>query len=221
MVPRSVSRAGLLGAVLTVSLALVACQGPSATPEPTATAEPTATPTPTQAPTPTATPTAAPTPTPAPIPTPTAKPTPAPTLPAGVLPCTGSSTIKQWLANQVSKLKFTLYCAVLPAGWSVVNMTYDYGAGGLQAHYKNGAGYKIDVWEGNVCGIQPNPCTGFWAPDLGSQAFGPLTGDMAGSGGMWTVVVDTSNPKVMYTITGEGMTAAAFRTYSAAMHKIS
>jgi hypothetical protein len=148
-------------------------------------------------------------------------PTPAPTLPAGVLPCTGSSTIKQWLANQVSKLKFTLYCAVLPAGWSVVNMTYDYGAGGLQAHYKNGAGYKIDVWEGNVCGIQPNPCTGFWAPDLGSQAFGPLTGDMAGSGGMWTVVVDTSNPKVMYTITGEGMTAAAFRTYSAAMHKIS
>jgi hypothetical protein len=140
-----------------------------------------------------------------------------------VSPCTGSSAIKQYLVNQISKFKFTLYCAVLPAGWSVVKIDANYSAGGLQAHYKNGAGYKIDVWEGNVCAVSPNPCTGFWSPDLGSQAFGPLTGDMAGSGGHWTDIVHTSNPKVMYTITGtgSGMTEAAFRIYSAAMHKIS
>ena len=226
MVSRSVSRAGLLGAVLTVSLVLGACQStatpePTATPAPTATAEPTPTPTaaPTPTPAPTATPTTAATPTPAPTPTPTVKPTPAPTLPAGVVPCTGSSAIKQAFAAQVSKLKFTLYCAVLPSGWSVVNVAWDYSAGGLQAHYKKGA-YTIDVWEGNVCGIHPNPCTGYWTPDLGSQAFGPLTGDMAGSTGMWTVIVHSS-AKVMYTITGDGMTESAFRAISAAMHKIS
>jgi len=228
MVSRSVSRACLLGAVLTVSLVLGACQSSTPTPEPTAPPVPTATPAPTDTPaatptpTPTAAPTTAPTPTAAPTTAPTAKPTTAPTLPAAVSPCTGSSAIKQAFAAQVSKLKFDLYCAVLPAGWSVANVAWDYGAGGLQAHYTKGA-FKIDVWEGNVCAIHPNPCTGFWSPDLGSQAFGPLTGDMAGSGGMWTDVVHTSNPKVMYTITGtgSGMTEAAFRIYSAAMHKIS
>jgi hypothetical protein len=60
-----------------------------------------------------------------------------------------------------------------------------------------------------------------WDPDLGSHAFGPLTGDMAGSAGHWTTIVHTANPKVLYTITGDGMSQTAFASYSAAMHKIS
>jgi hypothetical protein len=138
-----------------------------------------------------------------------------------VVACTGTTGIKQAFANQIPKFKFDLYCAVLPKGWSVVNIAWDYYAPGLQAHYKNGAGYTVDVWEGNVCMVSPNPCTGIWNPDIGPQAFGPLTGDMAGSSGHWTTIVHTADPKVLYTITGDGMTQSAFQVYSAAMHKFS
>jgi hypothetical protein len=69
--------------------------------------------------------------------------------------------------------------------------------------------------------LSPNPCTGVWDPDLGSQAFGTLTGDLSGSAGHYSTLVYTSNPKVLYSLTGDGMTVAQFKSYSAAMHKFS
>ena len=80
------------------------------------------------------------------------------------------------------------------------------------------------MWEGNVCALGPSPCTSFYANDLGAQAFGPLAGLMSGgtpAEKMWTVGVNTSNPKIIYVISGKGMTDAQFRSYSAAMHKFS
>jgi hypothetical protein len=216
-------------AALTIGLVLGACQGSTTTPAPTATPVATDTPTPAPTDTPVATATPAPTPTPtatlaptvAPTPVPTVKPAATPTLTSKVAACTGSSNIKQTWAAQIPKFKFTLYCGVLPTGWSVVNMAWDYKAAGIQAHYSKGS-MKIDVWEGNVCGLSPNPCTGNWPDDFGSQAFGPLTGDMAGdaSSKAWTTVVHSA-PTILYTITGAGMTESAFRSISAAMHKLS
>jgi hypothetical protein len=226
MVSRSLNGLALLGGSLILSLALAGCQASTTTPTPPA-ATPTDTATPTAAPTspplaaPTQTPAATPTVTATPTATPAPTPTAAPTLPTSVAPCTGSNSIKQTFANQIPKFKFDLYCPVLPAGWSVVNVAWNYSASGLQAHYKTKAGYTVDVWEGNVCLLSPNPCTGIWDPDLGPQAFGPLTGDMSGSAGHWTTIVHTANPKVLYTITGDGMSQTAFASYSAAMHKIS
>ncbi len=229
MVSQVLRKASLLAAALTLSLAVAACGGSAATPTPTATPAPTPTPTATPAPTdtptpaPTDTPTPAPTPAPTdtPTPAPTATPTSAPTLPSAVQACTGGSGIKQALANQIPHFTFDLYCAVLPAGWSVVNVAWDYNAPGLQMHYQNATAWKIDVWEGNVCLLSPNPCTGIWNPAIGPQAVGPLTGDMSGSAGHWTTVVHTANPKLLYSITGDGMSQAAFQTISAAMHKFS
>jgi hypothetical protein len=224
MVSRSFSGLALLGGVLILSLALWGCQASNSTPLPTATPASTATPaptdTPTVAPTPTPAPAATPTDTATPAPTLAPTPTAAPSLPTAVVPCTGSNSIKQTLANQVAKFKFDLYCPVLPAGWSMVNVAWNYNAPGLQAHYKNKAGYTVNVWEGNVCFLSPNPCTGVWDPDIGPQAFGPLTGDMSGSVGHWSTLVNT-NPKVLYVITGDGMSQSAFASYSAAMHKFS
>jgi hypothetical protein len=37
---------------------------------------------------------------------------------------------------------------------------------------------------------------------------------------MWSVLVTTSNPKVRYNVVGDGMTMAAIKSYSAAMHKV-
>ena len=227
MTSRSLSGLALMGGVLILSLALGGCQSSTATPRPTDTPAPTDTPTPaptdTVAPTPTPTPTDTPAPTDTATPEPTLAPTPtaAPSLPISVAPCTGSSSIKQTLASQVAKFKFALYCAVLPAGWSVVNVAWNYNAPGLQTHYKSKAGYTVNVWEGNVCLLGPTPCTGVWDPDIGPQAFGTLTGEMSGSAGHWSTLVNTANPKVLYVITGDGMTQTAFASYSAAMHKIS
>jgi hypothetical protein len=225
MITRSLSGLALMGGTLILSLALVGCQASTTTPTPTGTPVPTDTPTPaptpTVAPTPTPTPAATPTDTATPAPTLSPTPTAAPSLPTSVALCTGSSSIKQTFADQIPKLKFDLYCPVLPAGWSVVTVAWNYKAPGLQAHYKTKAGYTLNVWEGNVCSLSPNPCTGVWDPDIGPQAFGPLTGDMSGSAGHWSTLVLTANPKVLYTITGDGMSQAAFASYSAAMHKIS
>lgn len=222
MISRSFSRAGLLGAALAASLIVGACQGSTVTPTPTDTPTATDTPAPTDTPTPEPTDTPAPTPdlTVAPTDTPTPEPTdtPSATLPPGVVACSGTAAIKQAYANEISKLKFDLYCPVLPAGWSVVNVSWDYHVGGSQAHFHSGS-MTVDLWEGNVCLLSPNPCSGIWNPDIGSQAFGSLTGDMSGSAGHWTTIVHTTNAKVMYTLTGDGMTEAQFQTYSAAVHK--
>lgn len=226
MVSRSLSRAGLLGAALAMSLILGACGSSTPTPAPTPTpvVTPTATPvaTPTPTPTPELTPAPEPTPTPEASPTPTASPTlsAAPTLPADVVPCTGSATVKQWFADQAKLVNFDLYCAVLPSGWGVVKVQVDYIQGGVVAQYKNAAGYTLVVYEGSFCGMSPNPCSGFWTPTVGPTPFASLTGELDGSGGMWSVLVTTSNPKVRYNVVGEGMTMASIKSYSAAMHKV-
>jgi hypothetical protein len=232
MVSRSLGRVGLLGAALAMSLVLGGCNSSTATPAPV---QPTLTPVPiaTATPAPTDTPTPAPTATPAPSDTPTAAPTdtpaatesptpaPLPTLPASVLPCTGSDGVKHSLADQVPHLSFDLYCAVLPSGWGVVQLQADYDKGGLIAQYKNAAGNTVDVYEGSFCTMSPNPCSGNWTPVVGNTAFGPLTGELDGSGTSWSIVVHTSNAKVMYTMIGAGMDQATMKSYAAALHKIS
>jgi len=228
MVSRSTGRAGLLGAALAMSLVLGACQSSNPTPAPTPTPVATPTATPAATPTPTATPTPAPTATPeyTPTPAPTATPTPAPTasaaptLPTAAVPCTGSATVKQWFADQTKLLSFDVYCAALPSGWGVVKVQADYSKGGLVAQYKNGAGYTVNLYEGSFCAMSPNPCSGYWNPVVGPTPFGPLTGELDGASGMWQVYVSTSNPKVRYSMVGEGMTEAAIKSYSAAVHKV-
>jgi hypothetical protein len=129
--------------------------------------------------------------------------------------------VKQSFADQVPLLSFDLYCAVLPAGWGVVQVQADYNKGGLVAQYKNAVGNTVDVYEGSFCSMSPNPCSGNWTPVVGPAQFGPLTGELDGASGSWSVVVHTSNPKVMYTMVGSGMDQAAIKSYAAAMHKVS
>jgi hypothetical protein len=223
---------------IALAVAMAGCNASTNAPQPTNSPAPTATPaaadTPTleptaeattaetPAPTPSPEATATPTATPAPTPTPTPTPTPAPTLNSAVAPCTGSAAIKQTWANLIPKFKFHLYCAVLPSGWQVVSMSWDYKAAGMQAHYKTKSGMTIDVWEGTVCALSPNPCTGYWPDDFGTQSFGGLTGDMFGEASTkhWTTIVHTG-VTTGYTLLGHGMTESAYRAISAAMHKIS
>ena len=226
----------LLAAALTIGLAAGACGSstPTAAPAATPTTEPTESPTPEETapevtPTPTPTPeaTLTATPTAAPTATPTATPSDgasaSPTLIDTVAACTGGATTKQWLADQIAHFHFTLYCAVLPSGWGVATMSSSYDAPGVQAHYKTKAGALIDVWEGNVCGLSPNPCSGNWPTSMGSQAFGSLTGAMSGDSGsaMYSNIVTTADPKIRYVITGTGISEADFRKFSAAMHPLS
>jgi hypothetical protein len=129
--------------------------------------------------------------------------------------------MKQWFGDQVPLLKFDVYCAVLPSGWGVVKGQVDYDNGGLVVQYKDAAGNTVDLYEGSFCSMSPNPCSGNWTPVVGNTAFGPLTGELDGSSGLWSITVHTSNPKVMYAMIGSGMNQAAISSYAAAMHKVS
>lgn len=222
MVSRSLSRAALLGAVLTVSIAVGACTPgsptPVPTPPPTATPTATATATPTPTPKPTATATATPAPTASPSPTPS--PTPAPTVPSSASVCTGSDNVKTWFGQQAPQFSYPIYCAALPAGWGVLTVT-SYPSLGIEGHYQNSSGNTVDLWEGTpsgICHMNTTPCTGYYAPDLGNQAFGGLTGDLAGGSGMWEIIVDTASAR--YVLHGKGMTESQFRAMCAAMHKV-
>jgi hypothetical protein len=205
---------------LTISLVFGGCQSATATPTPTPTPTATPTPVPTPTPTPATTPTPAPTPTPTPEPTASPTPTPAPTLPSSAKSCTGSNAVKQWFADQAAQLSFDLYCAVLPSGWGVVKIQADHAKGGVVAQYHNAAGNTVNLYEGSFCSMSPNPCSGFWSPVVGPTAFGPLTGELDGGSGSWSIDVHTANPKVMYAMVGSGMSQAAITSFAAAVHKV-
>ena len=211
---------------MAVAAALAGCTGSTATVPPPAATTPAATPVattaPTQAPTiaPTAAPTAAPTvaptvaPTAAPTATPTAAPTAAPTSPAAM--CTGKDNNKAFIAEVATKLKFNVYCAVLPSTWWVSGGGYTLPSGGtLELDYANAAGAKIVIQEGNFC----PECAIAADHHYGAAPFDGLSGDFWSLTDTWIMVVGPmANPT--YLMTGHGMSKAIFLAWAAAVVKV-
>jgi hypothetical protein len=207
--------------VLGIAGLLAGCTSSTATTPPTAapTTAPTAvvTEAPTTAPTtaPTATPTAAPTATSAATDTPVpASPTPAPTSP--VAACTGNAANKAFILEAASKLKFAVYCAVLPSTWWIQTGKYTLPNGGtFELDYKNAAGATLVVQEGAFC----PECAIAADHHYGAAAFGDLAGDFWSLLDTWIMVVGPmSSPK--YMLNGRGMTKANFMAWSAAFVKV-
>jgi len=78
--------------------------------------------TPPPTPTPAVTPSPVATPTPSPTATPTPWPTPTPSSPAAA--CTGTASNKALFAQAAGAMNWTVYCAVLPSGWSIAEGGY-------------------------------------------------------------------------------------------------
>ncbi len=221
---RRLRPASILAAAMVLSLVAVACG--SAAPTPivvftTPTPGPTDTPTPAPTPTPEATPTPEPTPTPGPsdsaapsaTPTPAETPTPGPTVAtAGPGECSADPNhpadgLAFW-TEAANRLKFTVYCAVVPSGWFFTASQLNYQqpeAGWVWATYKNTKGAQIMIQEGAYCTSACSPGTAIGAANFADQA-GQLY-STAGGGFAIYVAPGTAHA---YTASGTNLTQAAF-----------
>ena len=195
-------------------------QEPSATPTASATvaapsAEATVEPssTPAATPAPTATPTEAPTPTP----TTAASAGPTPTGEAGSSDaCTGNDDNREFFGDVAAAFDWSVYCAVLPARWSVESGRYRSAGGGwMVITYQGPGGAGFELHEGAFCddadGCVPD------GSDAGSAAFGDRSGTLVtGSDGRYAVVVDRGE-QLSWMAVGDGLDLDTFKELAAAL----
>lgn len=197
--------------------------GPSPTPAAAATTAPSGEPPtePTVEPSPTAVPTAAPaepTPTEAATPTaPTASEGPSPSGEAGSADaCTGTDDNREFFADVAAAFDWPVYCAVLPARWSVDSGRYRSAGGGwMEIAYQGPGGARFELHEGAFCD-EADGCVPDGA-DAGSAAFGDQSGTLVtGSDGSLAVVVDRGEDLSWLAI-GVGLDAEVFQDFAASL----
>jgi hypothetical protein len=177
---------------------------PSAEPsaEPAATPEPVATPAPT-AESPTETP------------TPPASGEPAASgQPGSAALCTGTAANRDFFAKVAATFDWPVYCAVLPARWSVATGSYRSAGGGrMEIAYKGPGGARFELHEGAFCDL-PEGCVPSGS-DAGTAAFGDLSGTLVtGDDGSYAVVVDRGKARSWLAV-GVGLDLDTFKGFAA------
>ncbi len=188
----------------------------------------TATPTPVSAPSvsvPSTEPTAALATTPEPVatPAPTAEPPTEP--PASGEPtasaqagsagaCTGTAANRDFFAKVAAAFDWPVYCAVLPARWSVATGSYRSAGGGrMEIAYKGPGGARFELHEGAFCDL-PEGCVPSGS-DAGTAAFGDLSGTLVtGDDGSYAVVVDRGKARSWLAV-GVGLDLDTFKGFAA------
>jgi hypothetical protein len=139
---------------------------------------------------------------------------------AAAAACSGTDKNREFFQTAAAAVKWTVYCAVLPAGWFVDSGSYRGTSGGwVQIAYKGPGGARLELHEGAFCttmdGCVP-PGT-----DAGTAPFGNLTGTFVTlAGGGWAVVVDRAKP-ISWLAVGTGMDQATFRGLAGALSVVS
>jgi hypothetical protein len=166
------------------------------------------------------TPTEAPTPTPEPTPTEAVGPTPSGSAAAATTAaCFGSSDTRDFFSSFAESVPWPVYCAVLPAGWSVEKGSYRLRDGGrLTISFRRRAdGARLVLDEGTVC-LETTPCVGPGL-SLGTTPLSDREAELSVVDGSLTALVDgTENPA--WLLTGTGIEETEFRGLAAALHLI-
>jgi len=172
--------------------------------------------TPPPTPTPAATASPEATPTPAPTATPTPAPTPTPTSPAAA--CTGTDNNKALFTQAAAAMNWTVYCAVLPAGWHVSQGSYEKAPNGdLYVGYQGPSGAGISLWEGNLCQAGSTGMTCGWIlVDQGPASFGGLSAELYLHEPYFLIDADPATTHE-YMIQSAGLSRSTFLAYAAAM----
>lgn len=181
-------------------------EAPSAEPSPTAEVTPAPAATPTEAATPT--------------PTAAASAEPTPTGEAGSADaCTGSDDNRAFFADVAAAFDWPVYCAVLPARWSVESGRYRSAGGGwMEMFYRGPNGARFELHEGAFCD-DADGCVPAGS-DAGSAAFGDQSGTLVtGSDGRYAVVVDRGDDLSWLAI-GDGLDVEAFKDLTAALVRV-
>ena len=178
---------------------------------------------PSEEPTPTAPPTATPSATVAPTPTPTAagsSSSPSPTADTGsATACTGTDANRTFFAQVAAAVDWPVYCAVLPARWSVDAGQYRLAGGGwMRIAYTGPGGARFELSEGAFCddadGCVPD------GPDAGPAAFGDKAGTLViGEDGRYAVVVDRG-AELSWVAIGVGLDVEVVKDFAADLLRV-
>lgn len=174
--------------------------------------------TPAPTPTPAATPPSEATTTPVPTAASTPAPTPTPSSPAAA--CTGTASNKAFYAQAAEDMNWTVYCAVLPSGWSITSgSSHNAPNGFLDVVYQHGS-QEFDLYEGNLCALISGFCA--WksvAVDQGPAAFDHLAAELYVGGPNFAIDVDygTAHEYIAY---GTGLSQSETVTYAAAIRAV-
>jgi hypothetical protein len=91
---------------------------------------------------------------------PTSATPPAATATAAGPACTGSSSDTATIAQWAASAGFDVYCAVLPAGWTILSIEH-LSANEIEVHYRGPAAHEgVDLIEGTSWCQTSDPCLG-------------------------------------------------------------
>jgi hypothetical protein len=224
-----ISMKRLAAATLAAGLVFAGCN--AGTPGATGTLPPLVSPT--QAPTEGATETPASTPTPVPSATATAAPTATPTIAPTAAPvatptpvagdptaCTGWSTSGTEFTKAATRVKFDVYCGVMPSSWHLSSMSWEMphgSVGKLTATYANkNKSATITLSEGNFCA----GCAWVDVSNLGTASFGTLPATLKlRATGQYSLYVNPGG-NIQYQAVSKGLSQSQFTALTAALVKV-
>jgi hypothetical protein len=150
---------------------------------------------------------------------PNVTPSPTPGGP-GASACSGSSQTKDFFTAIAEAVQWPVFCAALPAGWSVdrgSGNTYALANGGrMVIGYHTLAGLHLELREGHWCTESVSACSPH-DQVIGPLALGELDGQLMTNGSDGYVVYVDPGQVPSWTVTGTGMDEAAFRDLVAAL----
>jgi hypothetical protein len=134
--------------------------------------------------------------------------------------CSGSDQNRDFYRAAATVMAWTVYCAVLPAGWFVDSGQYRQAAGGwIQIAYKGPGGARLELHEGAFC-TASDGCVPA-GTESGDASFGDRTGTLVAlADGGFAVVVDRGKP-ISWLAVGSGMDEATFRQLAGALATVS
>lgn len=219
----------LVAVSLAAGLVFAGCN--ATTPAATGTPLPIVTSTPTESPTeaPTETPSATQTPAASATATPTATPTAAPTaVPTGTpavlagdpTTCTAWSTSGAEFTKAATRVRFDVYCGVMPSSWHLSSMSWEMphgSVGQLTATYANkNKTATVTLMEGNFCA----GCAWADISDQGTASFGTLGGSLhLRAAGQYALYVNPG-ANIQYQAVSKGLSQSAFTALTAAFVKV-
>jgi hypothetical protein len=128
--------------------------------------------------------------------------------------CSGSADTKDFFTAIAEAVGWPVYCAVLPAGWSVEAGQYRLAEGGrMVIAYRTRTGGHLELREGRWCTAGVSACSPH-DTILGSARFGNLTGQLETLSGDLVLYVSPGQA-ASWTATGRGLDEATFRTLCA------
>ena len=207
--------------LLVADLAAAACGSPAASttaPRPSVSTATAGSPSVAASPTPTATAPGSP------LSSATTRPTPSPSgqvsdADSAAASCTGSADTKDFFTAIAEAVGWPVYCAVLPAGWSVEAGQYRLADGGrMVIAYRTRTGGHLELREGRWCTAGASACSPHDAI-VGAARFGDLSGQLETLG---DDLVLYANPgqSASWTATGQGLDEATFRSLCAALELV-